>query len=64
MKRETTTAEERALVLDRLHFMGRHDGDDDALGVCGYPDPEMCEVDICVTLRLLITNAEQMEEAR
>ena len=51
-------------MLDRLHFMGRHDGDDDALGVCGYPDPEMCEVDICVTLRLLITNAEQMEEAR
>ena len=58
-----TTAEERAKVLDRLHFMGRHDGEDGALGEHAYPDPETCQVDICITLRHLIAKVEGMKEA-
>ena len=58
-----TTAEERATVLDRLHFMGRHDGADEALGERPYPDPATCQVDICITLRHLITKVEGLEEA-
>ena len=55
---ESTTAEQRVALADRVHFTGRHDDVDPS------PGPEACADTDCMTLRRLVGELEALTKDR